>query len=304
MESKKVKVNLVTGALGAGKTTIILDLINQLSNQPKKEKVMWLKNEYGDVNIDSRLADQSIVQTKEILNGCLCCVLIGKLGTALKEIVENYNIDRLIIETAGTAHPFPVIDAIKKVENLELDSVIKVVDCLNFDKFDDKSYVARQQSKLFDLIVLNKVEKVSVDEMNRVEDEVYDLYLEIPKYKSEKGHVPVNLLTGYNSHPGKHSLSEIHEHIDDLEAFAFITAEFIDIDKLKIILENLNPDNFFRIKGLIKNKNKNYLLDYVLGQIEISEVNTEINDTTINFIGEKIKTFEREVLSSLQKIIL
>src|SRR5690606_29903324 len=105
------------------------------------------KNAFGDVNIDSELAKSSHIQTKEILNGCLCCVLVGKLHDALEEIVQKYeHLDRLIIETAGTAYPFPVINEILKVKGLRLDGMVKVIDVLNFERLEDTSFFAKEQA--------------------------------------------------------------------------------------------------------------------------------------------------------------
>ena len=82
-EPKQIPITVFTGFLGAGKTTIILSLIPQL---PKDYKLCLLKNEFGDIAVDSELARESNVSVQEMLNGCLCCVLVGQMKNALTEL--------------------------------------------------------------------------------------------------------------------------------------------------------------------------------------------------------------------------
>lgn len=102
-------VNVFTGFLGAGKSTCILNLIQQLNERAlvQNSNIVWLKNEFGENAVDSVLAKEKSIAVKEILNGCLCCTLVGKLSDAIKEIVETMHPDRIIIETSGSAYPAP-----------------------------------------------------------------------------------------------------------------------------------------------------------------------------------------------------
>ncbi len=96
-ESKtKVPITVFTGFLGAGKTTIIIDLLQKM-NDPN---IVLLKNEFGDTKVDSQLLDY---QTIEISNGCLCCVLVGQMKNALLQLLDK-NPSRIIIESSGSAY--------------------------------------------------------------------------------------------------------------------------------------------------------------------------------------------------------
>ncbi|KAI8892686.1 CobW/HypB/UreG domain-containing protein, partial [Globomyces pollinis-pini] len=106
-----IPITVFTGFLGAGKTTIILDLIQKF---PKDYKVVLLKNEFGDVKVDSALTNSQI-QVTEMLNGCLCCVLVGQMKNALLEIKETQKPDRIIIETSGSAFPAPIAWQIREI---------------------------------------------------------------------------------------------------------------------------------------------------------------------------------------------
>jgi G3E family GTPase len=89
----QIPVTVFTGFLGSGKTTIIINLLKQM---PKSYKIVMLKNEFGNVEVDSKLMQDSNIEVTEMLNGCLCCILVGKLGNALNEILEKYTPDHIL----------------------------------------------------------------------------------------------------------------------------------------------------------------------------------------------------------------
>ena len=109
-ESSKIPVTVFTGFLGSGKTTIILDLIKKLPAY----KLVLLKNEFGDSQVDSQLLSSHIKVT-EINNGCLCCVLVGQIKNALEELVK-FEPDQIIIETSGSAFPAPIAWQIREID--------------------------------------------------------------------------------------------------------------------------------------------------------------------------------------------
>lgn len=300
----KTPVTVVTGALGSGKTTIIRNVISQL---PAEYKVVWLKNEYGDMQIDTELAHQSNIKTKEILNGCLCCVLVGKLLNALEEIVQTIKPDRIIIETAGTAYPAPIIHEIQKVAGISHDGLVLIIDCLNFKKFEDKSYAARTQVSFVDLVVLNKLELVTEDELYKIEDEIYDLYLETPKYKAFEGKISKDLLFGIDvkqvlqlsEHEHRHI--EDHIHTDEVEVFTMQLKNEISKNLMQQILSELDPESFYRIKGIVKDSEGFYLLNYVLGRITFESLNNYAGGSKLVFMGKDIVNSQKELEKKLQR---
>ncbi|KAJ3040678.1 hypothetical protein HDV00_010571 [Rhizophlyctis rosea] len=185
--STPIPVTVFTGFLGAGKTTIILSLIERL---PPGYKVVLLKNEFGDVKVDSELARASNIQVTEMLNGCMCCVLVGQMKNALLEIRDTQKPDRIIIETSGSAFPAPIAWQIRELasENFTLDAIITVIDCVNFTGYEDTSYTAKMQAKYTDVILLNKHELVTERQLDLVLDHVYHLNEDTPKLKCEGEH--------------------------------------------------------------------------------------------------------------------
>ncbi|KAI8592774.1 CobW/HypB/UreG, nucleotide-binding domain-containing protein [Geranomyces variabilis] len=195
---RPIPITVFTGFVGAGKTTIILSLLKRL---PVGYKVVLLKNEFGDVKVDSELARESNVQVTEMLNGCLCCVLVGQMANALNEIRETQNPDRIIIETSGSAFPAPIAWQIRQLSNsFSLDAIVTVVDCVNFRGYEDTSYTARLQAQYSDLILLNKHELVTERQLDDVIDRVNDLNTDTVKVHvdADKGIAP-DLVFGIDS---------------------------------------------------------------------------------------------------------
>ncbi|KAF9931061.1 hypothetical protein FBU30_010890 [Linnemannia zychae] len=176
----KIPVTVFTGFVGAGKTTIILSLMNSM---PKDYKFCLLKNEFGDVKVDSQIARLNNIDVQEMTNGCLCCVLVGQMKQGLLELKEKYHPDRVIIETSGSAFPGPIAWQIRELadEGFVLDSILNVVDCKNFQGYADNSYTAQLQAQYTDLVLLTKHEGVSERDMDRVIDRVNDLNTDAPK---------------------------------------------------------------------------------------------------------------------------
>lgn len=107
----KTKIDIISGFLGAGKTTLIKKLIGEACID---EKIAIIENEFGNVSIDGNLFKETNVSVREINSGCICCTLAGDFGMAIKEIVENYKPNRIIIEPSGVAKLSEVISACKE----------------------------------------------------------------------------------------------------------------------------------------------------------------------------------------------
>ncbi|GLB40581.1 putative cobW-domain-containing protein [Lyophyllum shimeji] len=198
-----IPITVFTGFLGAGKTSVILSLLPQL---PKDYKVVLLKNEFGDVEVDSKLAQQSsLTAVSEILNGCMCCVLVGQMQTALLEIRDKFRPDRIIIECSGSAFPATLAFQIRELEretqgDLKLDAIVTVIDAENFAGYEDTSPTAKMQASYTDIIVINKWEHVSERELDFVLDHLNTLNELTPKIRCNgRNGVDPNLIFGLDS---------------------------------------------------------------------------------------------------------
>ncbi len=121
------KIDIISGFLGAGKTTLIKKL---LGDAFKGQQVVLIENEFGEIGIDGGFLKDAGIEITEMNSGCICCSLVGDFGTALKEVVEKYHPDRIVIEPSGVGKLSDVIKAVQRnaESDLELNSATTVVD--------------------------------------------------------------------------------------------------------------------------------------------------------------------------------
>ena len=123
-----VKIDIISGFLGAGKTTLIKKLLKEGF---QNEQVVLIENEFGEIGIDGGFLKEAGIEIREMNSGCICCSLVGDFGASLKEVVEKYNPDRIIIEPSGVGKLSDVIKAVQGVQkevDIALNSYTTVVD--------------------------------------------------------------------------------------------------------------------------------------------------------------------------------
>ena len=122
------KIDIISGFLGAGKTTLIKKLLKEAF---QNEQVVLIENEFGEIGIDGGFLKEAGIEIREMNSGCICCSLVGDFGASLREVVETYHPDRILIEPSGVGKLSDVIKAVKDVQEetgLELNSYTTVVD--------------------------------------------------------------------------------------------------------------------------------------------------------------------------------
>ncbi len=122
------KIDIISGFLGAGKTTLIKKL---LSEAFKGEQVVLIENEFGEIGIDGGFLKESGIEIREMNSGCICCSLVGDFGKSLREVVDTYHPDRILIEPSGVGKLSDVIKAVRDVQgdiDAQLNSFSTVVD--------------------------------------------------------------------------------------------------------------------------------------------------------------------------------
>ena len=138
------KIDIISGFLGAGKTTLIKKLLKEAFGD---EQVVLIENEFGEIGIDGGFLKEAGIEIREMNSGCICCSLVGDFGASLKEVVEKYHPDRILIEPSGVGKLSDVIKAVQGVEedvDIQLNSYTTVVDAKkckmymrNFGEFFD-----------------------------------------------------------------------------------------------------------------------------------------------------------------------
>lgn len=188
-------VTILTGFLGAGKTTLINYLLNH-----NNEKIMIIENEFGQINVDSGLLKQDTnIEIVEMTNGCICCSVQGELTQALHTLHQQrldgkIAFDRLIIETTGLADPAPIVqtffidDLIR--QTIQLDAVITLVDCEHILQQLDEHRVASSQIGFADRIILTKTDRVSEQQKLTAIDRINRINNKALIFEAIQGHIP------------------------------------------------------------------------------------------------------------------
>lgn len=248
---------------------LILNLIPQL---PPSYKLALLKNEYGDVKVDTALASSAAISgVQELLNGCICCNLVGQLSDALETLANDVLPDRIVIETSGSAFPATLAMEVNRLSRETgkyiLDGVMSVIDVENWKGYEDTSYTAKMQARYTDLIVLNKHELVSERRLEDVEDAILALEVEpqIPRTKSRKGWVDKDIVFGLDvrlagiteeAKGGAHVHEHDHGHSSEVEVLSVTLKSedkkaSVDTPKLAKLLQDPTKDEVYRIKGIL-----------------------------------------------------
>ena len=158
-----IKVDIISGFLGAGKTTLIKKLFSTAFNN---EKIAIIENEFGEIGIDGAFLSDTGVSIKEINSGCICCSLSGNFKEALQELINNYNLQRIIIEPSGVGKLSEVINAVNGVSGVKLNILCTVVDG-NKVKMYHKNFgeFYEDQINSANTIVLSKIENFSQEKL-------------------------------------------------------------------------------------------------------------------------------------------
>ncbi len=178
-----MKVIILGGFLGSGKTTFLLELAKHLSEKYKDEKtpLAIIENEIGEVSVDGALLNN--YKVKELSSGCVCCTLAGDLTLAVKEIEESYSPHYIVIEATGMAYPDKIAQTVKQYATDDV-STICLADAQRWDELMDYMDVfVKSQLKGAEVILLNKCDLVSSDVSERIANEIKLLN---PNAKTEK----------------------------------------------------------------------------------------------------------------------
>ena len=159
------KVDIFSGFLGAGKTTLIKKLISDGYNGAK---LVLIENEFGQIGIDGGFLKESGINITEMNSGCICCSLVGDFGTALKDVIDQFAPDRILIEPSGVGKLSDVVAAVKRVEGTEICGTVTVIDASkcriylkNFKEFYEN------QIKYAGTIILSRTGNIAQDKLDQ-----------------------------------------------------------------------------------------------------------------------------------------
>ena len=334
---EKIPVTILTGFLGAGKTTLIRNLI--LKNKSKKLAVII--NEFGDLGVDGEIVKQCSDETcpeeniLELANGCICCTVADDFIPTMKSLLEGQYIpEHILIETSGLALPKPLLKAFEWPEirsRLTVDSVLAVVDAeavvngifapqmsTELEEKQNQTYVEHETplSEVFedqincsDVVLLTKpdlVENIS-DARNII---IKEMERNVPILEVQNGDIGADVILGVNAaaetdldnRRSHHDGFDDHEH-DDFDTFSITVPKILNVEKFKIVLETLIRENdILRIKGFLRVESKplNLLVQGVGKRLSVNFTDTKIpveNTGNLVFIGEKGR-IDQDVISA------
>ena len=263
--TRPIPLMILTGFLGAGKTTVL----NHLLRAEHGLKIAVMVNDFGSVNIDSQLivAVDETAETVNLSNGCICCTIRGDLVKAVLQLIEREEQpDYIIIETSGVTDPIDVVLTLRAINRIKIDSVIAVIDAEQIlDVFSEYEVLALNQIGTADLVLLNKVDLVDEEQLANVKALVSRIAPKARILETVKGNVPLELLLG----TGAFDLTQIadktaqdvhvhegeqhHEHADHsllFETWSWRTTKPLSQRALERAIDNL-PLSIYRAKGIV-----------------------------------------------------
>jgi len=291
---KKIPVTIITGFLGAGKTTFI----NGILKYNAELKFALVENEFGEVNIDSKLI-KGVEASRmfELKNGCICCTISNEYELALAELAEKFPyIDHLIIETTGIANPAPVIRPFFADEKLKelfhFNGTVCLVDALNYHRYPAKT-VANKQIAIADNLFITKAERLDAEQKTAFTDEVKRINRFAITAFAEFGFVAGFHLSqvGYQFKifPGFATNEQTHGTIQT-KTFRFNHPLQLNVfnDWLSYHLD-IYKEQIYRVKGILcfENEPYYYILQGVGGGFELTESDLLVdgNNNLIVIIG-------------------
>lgn len=288
------KVDIISGFLGAGKTTLIKKLIQDCLGH---EKVVLIENEFGEIGIDGSFLKEAGIEITEMNSGCICCSLVGDFSEALKQVVAKYHPDRIIIEPSGVGKLSDVIKAVENVhsDELQLNSFVTVIDVkkcktysLNFGEFFNN------QIEYASTIILSRTQDVSMDKVQEAIDIIKSMNttasIITTAWDELDGQVILQTMENQNSlqdilmkeadicpecgHHHEHG-EHCHHHADEVftslgkETVHTYTQEQLD-QILQILSSSHEYGDILRAKGILPTPDKKWLhFDLVPGEYEI-----------------------------------
>ncbi|MFL5128002.1 MAG: CobW family GTP-binding protein [Microvirga sp.] len=261
---EKFPVTVLTGYLGAGKTT----LLNRILTEPHGKRYAVIVNEFGEIGIDNDLVVGADEEVFEMNNGCICCTVRGDLIRIMDGLMKRKGkFDAIIVETTGLADPAPVAQTFFVDQDVsdaaKLDAVVTVADAKWLtDRLKDAPE-AKNQIAFADVIILNKIDLVSADELEAVEERIRAINPYARIHRAKNCQVPIAEVLNRNAFdldriielaPDFLEEGHHHHHDEDMQSVSVRHPGAVDPDKFMPWISDLTQregPNILRCKGIV-----------------------------------------------------
>lgn len=287
-----MKIDIISGFLGAGKTTLIQKLIDE---ELHKEKIAIIENEYGEVAIDGTILSSGEIEVKEITSGCICCSIKGDFKDSIKEVVEKYKPERIIIEPSGVAKFSEVLSSIKSsnLKNIDINMKITLVDANNYKYYlDNFGEFYKNQLESAELIILNRTESLKAEEIDDICNSIKNIkstlkiittpldkmtakrIMEVAKMSKENLTHEMQMFKGKVSIKNSNSAHKVFENI------GIETTKSFNKYKLNKLLKDLDKKEIYgevlRAKGIVSIEDGKWIqFDYVPKNVDIKDFKSD-----------------------------
>jgi G3E family GTPase len=304
-----MRVNLLFGFLGSGKTTLVKHL---LAERGKDLKTAVIVNEFGEVGVDGDILRGNNVDMVELNSGCLCCTLKGSLMLAVEELRFKNDVERVIVEATGVAQPGELTEALHDASmklKVDIGPLVTVVDAAKFPRLVamlGEFYVAQIENA--DIVILNKSDLATPEQLDDVSQQIREINADADILIAEQCDVDTNYLLelrpgGIVERAGTlpdHAIegsSDERDHVDHdhdheahadapAESFVFAVGGNPDLDQVTRFFSEL-PGNVWRAKGFMTIGGKSCLVQFTMGQLEVSPAPAPANERIV-FIGRRM----------------
>lgn len=224
---KKIPVTIITGYLGAGKTT----LINNLIQKHPEKKFAIIENEFGEIGLDGSFiigADENIF---ELSNGCICCSLNVDFYKLINKLLSgDYDFNHLLIETTGIADPTSIVNAFLSdydiIECFTIDAVVCLVDAVNVEDSIDSEPEARKQLTIADIVLLNKIDMVRQGYVDEIKSKIHNFNQLATIYSTSQADISGYNLLDTHQYSGK----KIEQSVSSFKNLTFLGSNTLEHD--------------------------------------------------------------------------
>ncbi len=302
------QIHLLFGFLGAGKTTLVRNLLQAADSEIPTAVIV---NEFGDVGIDGDIIQGNTIDTIELVSGCICCTLKGSLMNAIEELVNDKGAKRIVVEATGVADPEDMLDDLEDssvTDTLDVAPIVAVVDCASFNKIRPmlgEFYVSQILNA--DIVIINKIDRTDTDQLEAVAEQIKEInpwaeirfteYCDVDSSLIFTDEVSA-LLDRHESKSNGHD----HHHAHELmESLVIVPHDNLTRSKVDEIVAEL-PETVWRMKGHMLIEDQPSLVQYAAGQLEICDADPKSHYRMV-LIGQALETEATHVATRLGNLI-